>query len=328
MTLANPSAQPRLSLDSIAAAALAIDPVFRDSPQYDCEPLSAALGCQLRLKLELLNPIRSFKGRGADWFLSQRLARGERGALVCASAGNFGQALAYVCRRHGVALTVFAATQANPLKLERMRALGAAVCLHGLDFDAAKDAARAHAAASGDTLVEDGLDAAISEGAGSIAVELLRDDPAVDALVVPLGNGALLNGMARWCKARSPATRVIGVVSSGAPAMARSWRAGRGATPVSSDRVDTIADGIAVRVPIAEAVADMHGRVDDVVEVDDADLVAAMRLIHRHVGVVVEPAGAAGIAAILAAPQALLRPPRRERAVRRQSDAATDPHFS
>ena len=175
MTFSNP--QPRLSLDSIAAAARAIDPVFRDSPQYDCEPLSAALGCDLRLKLELLNPIRSFKGRGADWFLSQRLARGEHGALVCASAGNFGQALAYVCRGHGVALTVFAATQANPLKLERMRALGAAVCLHGLDFDAAKDAARAHAAASGDTLVEDGLDAAISEGAGSIAVELLRDVP-------------------------------------------------------------------------------------------------------------------------------------------------------
>lgn len=294
--------RPRLSLDHMAAAALAIDPVFRDSPQYDCEPLSAALGCDLRLKLELLNPIRSFKGRGADWFLSQRVARGERGALVCASAGNFGQALAYVCRRHGVALTVFAALQANPLKLERMRALGAEVRLHGDDFDAAKTAARRHAAASGDTLVEDGLDAAISEGAGSIAVELLRDDPALDALVVPLGNGALLNGMARWCKARSPATQVIGVVSRGAPAMAQSWRAGLGATPLSSECVDTIADGIAVRVPIAEAVADMHGCVDDVVEVDDTHLVAAMRLIHCHVGVVVEPAGAAGIAAILAAP--------------------------
>lgn len=296
--------RPRLSLDSIVAAAAGIDPVFRDSPQYDCEPLSASLGCELRLKLELLNPIRSFKGRGADWFLSRRLARGERGALVCASAGNFGQALAYACRRHGVALTVFAATQANPLKLERMRALGAQVRLHGEDFDAAKAAARTRAASSGDVLVEDGLDAAISEGAGSIAVELLRDDPVVDVLVVPLGNGALLNGMAHWCKARSPATRVIGVVSRGAPAMARSWRAGRGATPVSTDRVDTIADGIAVRVPIIEAVADIHGVVDDVVEVDDAHLVAAMRLIHRHVGVVVEPAGAAGIAAVLAAPQA------------------------
>jgi peptide deformylase len=295
--------QPRLSLERIAAAAREIDAVFRDSPQYDCEPLSATLGCALRLKLELLNPIRSFKGRGADWFLSQRLARGEHGALVCASAGNFGQALAYVCSKHRVALTVFAALHANPLKIERMRALGADVHLHGADFDAAKAAARAHATKSGDTLVEDGLDAAISEGAGSIAVELLRDDPALDLLVVPLGNGALLNGMARWCKARSPATRVIGVVSRGAPAMALSWRAGRGASPISSERVDTIADGIAVRVPIAQAVADMHGCVDDVVEVDDAHLIDAMRLIHRHVGVVLEPAGAAGIAAILAAPQ-------------------------
>lgn len=294
----------RLSLSRIAAAAEQIDPVFLHSPQYDCEPLSAALGCSLRLKIETCNPIRSFKGRGADWFLSQRLARGERGALVCASAGNFGQALAYACRKHGVALTVYAARTANPLKLERMAALGATLCLDGDDFDAAKAAARMHAAASGAALVEDGLEPAISEGAGSIAVELFDDDPALDTLLLPLGNGALLTGMARWCKARSPSTRVIGVVSRGAAAMAASWRAGPGAAPVASERVDTIADGIAVRVPIAEAVADMHGLVDDVIEVGDADLIAALRLVQRHAGVLAEPAGVAGLAALLTAPPA------------------------
>lgn len=295
--------QHRLSLQGIPAAAQGIDPLFLHSPQYVCEPLAELLRCELIIKVETLNPLRSFKGRGADWYLAQRLARGERGALVCASAGNFGQALAYACRKHGIALNVYAATGASPLKLERMRALGAQVHLQGADFDAAKAAARAHAARSGEQLVEDGLEPAISEGAGSIAVELLADDPALDVIAIPLGNGALLNGMARWSKARAPATRIVGVVSAGANAMAQSWRAGRGAACIAGERVDTIADGIAVRVPIAEAVDDMHGLVDAVVEVDDAALIAAMRLAQQHAGIVLEPAGAAGLAAIHALPQ-------------------------
>ncbi|HSX60810.1 MAG TPA: pyridoxal-phosphate dependent enzyme [Tahibacter sp.] len=287
----------RLSLASIAAAADAIDAAFANSPQYDNEALSDALGCRLLLKFELFNPIRCFKGRGADWYLRRRLARGEQGALVCASAGNFGQALAYACRARGVALTVFAAGTANALKVARMRALGADVRLHGADFDAAKAAARVHASQSNAQFVEDGREVEISEGAGTIAVELLREDPAPDALLVPLGNGALLNGIARWTRARSPATRIVGVVARGAPAMRDSWRSGRA---VCGERVDTIADGIAVRVPVDEALSDLHGLVDDIVAVDDADLIAAMRLVHRHAGVVAEPAGVAGIAALLA----------------------------
>lgn len=289
----------RLSLDSIAAAAAGIRREFLHSPQYDCEPLSAQLGCELTLKVECVNPLRSFKGRGADWFLQQWRARGGRGALVCASAGNFGQALAYVCRAKGLALTVFAAEGANALKLERMRALGAQLHLHGADFDAAKEGARAYAKARGATFVEDGEEVAISEGAGSIAVELFAHDTAFDALVVPLGNGALLNGMARWSKARSPATRVIGVVAGAAPAMALSWRAGE---VVATDTAATIADGIAVRVPVPNALADMRGLVDEVVQVQEDDLIAAMRLAQQHAGLVLEPAGAAGLAALLAEP--------------------------
>jgi peptide deformylase len=290
--------QHRLSPAAIALAAHGIDPVFRNTPQYECEPLSAELGCRLLLKVETLNPIRSFKGRGADHFVNELLARGERGPLVCASAGNFGQALAYVCRRHGIGLTVFAAHGANALKLSRMRALGADVRISGADFDAAKDAARAHAAHSGARMVEDGREAAISIGAGTIALELFADDAAIAAVLIPLGNGALINGMARWIRARSPATRVIGVVARGAPAMALSWRT---RSPVATTHIDTIADGIGVRVPVAEAVADMPGLVDEVLEVDDAALIAAMRLAHQHAGLVVEPAGVAGLAGVLVA---------------------------
>jgi threonine dehydratase len=289
----------RLSLTNIAQAARTIDPLFLNSPQFVCEPLSDLLGCRLTLKVETLNPLRCFKGRGADYFVSHWLDGGGGGELVCASAGNFGQALAYACRKRGIPISVFAAAGANVLKLDRMRSLGAQVRLAGNDFDAAKEAAQRWAEKSDATLVVDGLIPAISEGAGSIALELLARDDAFDAVLVPLGNGALLNGIARWIKATSPATRVVGVCSSGAPAMARAWR-NPAAPIIDQPSPNTIADGIAVRVPIAEAVADMHGLVDDVIEVDDDRILQAMRLLHQHAGMVVEPAGAAGVAAVLA----------------------------
>ncbi|MEP7156176.1 MAG: pyridoxal-phosphate dependent enzyme [Betaproteobacteria bacterium] len=288
----------RLSLENIREAARVIDPVFLHSPQFSCEPLGAILNCDVTLKVETLNPIRSFKGRGADYFVRKLSERGAVPGLVCASAGNFGQALAYACRRRKISLVVYAARNANALKVERMRGLGAEVRLDGSDFDDAKSIARSWAASAGMALVEDGREAEISEGAGTIAVELLARTSALDAIVVPLGNGALLTGMARWTKAEAPSTRVIGVVSAGATSMQASWQRGPGGGIVTHPRTDTIADGIAVREPIAEAVADMYGLVDDVVAVDDAAIIRAMRLLHEHAGVVVEPAGAAGLAAI------------------------------
>ena len=120
---------------------------------------------------------------------------------------------------------------------------------------------------------------------------------AYDALLVPLGNGALLCGMARWFKAVAPSTKVIGICAATAPSMANSWREQRvRPTPTAN----TIADGIAVREPIAQAVQDMHGIVDDVLLVSEANIVAAMRLCRQHAGLVLEPAGAVGLAALVA----------------------------
>lgn len=273
-----------------------VDPVFRETPQFEDDPLSDHLGCRLTLKVETANPIRSFKGRGADYFLHQAAATGEDRVMVCASAGNFGQAMAYACRNRGRRLVVYAAETANPVKVARMRSLGAEVRQVGRDFDAAKEEARRHAEETGGWMVEDGREAAISEGAGSIAVELSRLD-GFDAMVIPLGNGALLAGMARWVEETDPGTEMIGVCARGADAMERSWRAGR---PVTRPRTGTIADGIAVRVPVPEAVEDMRGIVDDVVLVDDEQILAAMSLLFRLSGQLVEPAGAAGVAALLA----------------------------
>ncbi len=289
----------RIRLAEIERACSVIAPVFLHSPQYDCEPLSAALDCEVTLKVETLNPIRSFKGRGADFLIHglRDEAVRTRQPIVGASAGNWGQALAWSCRAAGLPLILFASVNANPLKVERMRALGADVRLDGVDFDAAKLAAKSYADATGLRMVADGLDVAASEGAGTMAVELLARGAAYDAVLVPLGNGAMLTGIARWFKAVSPATRIYGVCAVGADAMEKSWRSG---TLIQPESIQTIADGIGVRVPIPEAVSDMTGLVDDVLLVDDATIIAAMRLVYREAGLITEPSGAAGIAALMA----------------------------
>ena len=284
----------RLSLDRIARAAREIDGVFLHSPQFRAESLGEALGVDLRLKVESVNPIRSFKGRGADFFVREITDTAQ--PLVCASAGNFGQGMAYAARRRGMTLDVFASIRANPLKIARMRAFGATVNQAGDDFDAAKDAARAYASAAGARYVEDGREPAISEGAGSIGVELLDWRDGFDTLLVPLGNGALLGGVGTWVRAHAPGVRIVGVCAEGAPSMERSWREGR---VIETESADTISDGIAVRVPIVEALGDLSGVVDDVLLVDDLTTIDAMRRIFSHLGLVVEPAGAVGVAALM-----------------------------
>ncbi len=289
----------RLSIERIEQAAQTIDPVFLNTPQFVCEPLGQQLGTRLALKIETLNPIRSFKGRGADFLVSQVKDDAD---LVCASAGNFGQAMAYACRKRGLKLTIYASTSANPLKVERMRSLGANVILHGEDFDAAKREAKRAAIEQCCRFVEDSLDTETAEGAGTMGLEWLNFPEPLNALLIPLGNGAMINGIARVIKERSPKTRIIAIQAAGAPAMIESWRAGR---VIIHDRIHTIADGIGVRVPVPEALVDMHGLIDDAILVGEDTIIKAMRLLHRHAGIVAEPSGAVGVAAILERPEML-----------------------
>jgi threonine dehydratase len=283
----------RLSIQHIVAASGAIDPVFRDTPQYEAETLREQLGFRVVVKVETLNPIRSFKARGAQFLLSQLSGSPH---LVCATAGNFGQGMAYAARKRGWPITIFVGENANPMKVERMRQLGATVRAGSDDPDELHAQAATFAREQGAQLVEDGREAAIAEGAGTIAVELLRWPKCFDAIVVPLGDGALLGGMARWVKAQCPTTRMIGVCATASPAMERSWRSRR---VVSAPCNGTIAAGIAVGTPFEEAVNDLTDLIDDVLLVPDSSLITAMRLAHQELGVVLEPAGAAGLAALL-----------------------------
>lgn len=286
-----------LNLDNIQRAAREIAPVFRYTPQFEADRLGRRLGVRLLLKVETVNPIRSFKGRGTDWLLASRPSLPDR--LVTASAGNFGQGLAYASRARGVRCEVYAAEGANPLKVERMRELGAIVTLAGRDFDEAKAHAREHARRYGIEFIEDGRDIAITEGAGSMAVEMATWPEPIESVIVPLGNGALLGGIGAWMRHAAPATRIIGVCAERAPAMRESMLAGR---LIETTSADTIADGIAVRVPVPEALDYLHPVVDDIVLVSEGSLRAATQLVQSETGLVAEPAGAAGVAALIEHP--------------------------
>ncbi len=289
----------RLRLDRVRAAAGEIDPVFLDTPSLPCAPLGQALGCAVTLKVETLNPVRSFKGRGTETVAAQARRQGAT-RMVCASAGNLGQALAHSGARRGLDVTVVAATTANPLKLRRIADLGAQVRLEGADIEDARLLARELAQAGGAYLVEDSLDLATCEVADTIGLELLRDDPELDVVLVALGGGALAGGVGYVVRSLAPHAEVIGVQPAGAPAMALSWRRG---TVVQTDHIDTIADGVAGRCPIPEVLDDLLVVLDDVVLVEEESIKAGMRALYEHAGLVVEPSAALGIAAVLERPE-------------------------
>lgn len=283
------------SADGIAKAVGSIDPVFLNTPLRRSDAIDRLSGVNILFKDETDNPIRSFKGRGACTFVAG--VNADR--LVCGSAGNFGQGLAWAARATGTRLTVFAAETAVPGKVTAMRRLGAEVLLMGRDFDEAKEAAKAHAANIGVVYVEDGREVAIAEGAGTMALEIMRDGRDFDAVLVPLGNGALASGVGTWVRHSAPGTQVVAVAASGAAAMAHAVLNDR---PPHDLGLSTIADGIAVRIPIPYAVDCVRAVTDRVLLVDDDRIRAAMALLREHLGIVVEPAGAAAFAAVLADP--------------------------
>jgi threonine dehydratase len=286
------------SVDGILAAYDAIDPLYLNTPLMRHASADAAIGLKLHAKVETLNPIRAFNGRGTDWLLETMPVAGT--PLVTASAGNFGQGLAYAAAKRKRKSIIFAATNANPLKIAAMQRLGGEVILRGDDFDAAKAEARRFAEEKGHVFIEDGAHSAIAEGAGTIALEITRQaeqrGTALDAILVPLGNGALLTGVGAWIRAKMPSCRVIGIVAEVAPAMLLSWHR---STCLSTPTAPTIADGIAVREPVQYALDSMKATVDDVWTVREESIRAAMRFCHAHYGLVVEPAGAVGVAAAL-----------------------------
>ncbi len=246
------------------------------------------------LKREDVHELGAFKWRGALPALERYRDRGATG-VVTASTGNHAVATAWAADVLGLAATVFVPEGASRTKLAKLDGLSAELVVTGADFDETKEHAEAHAKEAGLPFFEDGSEPAQLEGYAAIGDEIVDqlDEPPA-AVVVPVGNGALLAGVGRALGERSAGTRRIGVVSSGAPVMARSWHARR---PVDSDLCDTIADGLAVRVAIPLAVDWLLDTADEMLEVSEAEIKAAV-VAFDDAGVRAEAAAAASLAAL------------------------------
>ena len=255
-------------------------------------------GRELFLKREDVHELGSFKWRGALPTLRAFQSRGSS-EVVTASTGNHGAATAWAAARTGMRATVFAPEGASPTKLAFVERFGADVVLAGRDLDEAKDEARRRAEERGMAFFEDGAERTQYDAYGAIADEIfeqLAGDSAgaLDAIVVPLGNGALLGGVGIATCRRSPTTRRVGAVSAGAPVMAESWDAGHS---VESDSCETFADGLAVRVAIPFAL-DVLGEVaSDIVRVSEREIAEGVAA-YDGVGIRAEGAAGAALAAL------------------------------
>jgi threonine dehydratase len=290
----------RLNIHRIEEAAATINPDFLNTPQYVCESLSRALGCRLVLKIETLNPVRCFKGRGTEVVLSRLQSQGGTKSVVCASAGNLGQALAYGGRSRNFEVMVTASTAANALKVEKMRRLGAKVTLVEGEIEAALEAAVEHAERTGAFLVEDSKNIDTCEGAATIGLELAKLPYQLDVVLASLGAGAMATGIGYALQCRRPEVKLVSVQPRNAPAMTLSFQARR---VVDAGAPNTIADGVAGRYVIPDVLDDLLAVADQALLVSEESIKEGMRLLYLHSGLVVEPAAALGIAALVEAPE-------------------------
>jgi threonine dehydratase len=265
-------------------------------PATPLEPAPPGLTTRpsIYLKREDVHELGAFKWRGALPTIQRYRGDGAAG-VVTASTGNHAVATAWAADSLGLSATVFVPEGASRTKLAKLDGLGAKLVVAGSDFDETKERAAAYAEKTGLPFFEDGAEPAQLDGYAAIAEEIvdqLEEAPA--AVVVPVGNGALLAGVGRALGTRSPRTQRIGVVSSGAPVMAQSWQAGR---PVVSDLCDTIADGLAVRVAIPIAVEWLLDAADAMLEVPEAEIATAV-VAFDDAGIRAEAAAAAALAAL------------------------------
>jgi len=252
-------------------------------------------GSAVHLKIECDLPTGSFKVRGAVYSLSVNAARGPIAEVIAASTGNHGAAVAYAGRLLGIPARVFLPASPNPVKAARIRDLGATIVEIG-DFTAAIDAAYEYAGRTGAFFLHDAADADVPCGTATIAREILEQLPPTDAIYVPMGDTALVRGVAAAAKQLKPSIRIVGVVAKGAPAYYESWRRREAIDTASAN---TIADGLIVRRALAANVAEICALVDEVRLVSDEEMLDAIEWLMTKEGVTAEPSGAAAAAAFM-----------------------------
>lgn len=285
----------RLERRDLEAAEAIVRQVIAPTPCYAWPLLSARFGCEVWLKHENTAPTGAFKVRGGLVHMARVKAAhpGAKG-VVAATRGNHGQSIAFAAGRHGLTATVVAPHGNSPDKNRAMRALGATLVEHGHDFQAALEHAQDLAHERGLIMVPS-FHPDLVAGVASYALELFRSAGALDAVYVPIGLGSGICGVIAARDALGLKTEVIGVVSTEAPAYALSFDAGR---PVSTNSANTLADGVACRVPVPEALDVIRAGASRIVRVSDDAILDAIGVLFDDAHTLAEGAGAAPLAAL------------------------------
>ena len=286
-------------LAEVLAARRRIEPYLKPTPLYRYPALDALTGARVLIKHENHQPVGAFKVRGGINLVSQLTEDERRRGVIAASTGNHGQSVAYAAEKFGVPAVICVPERANPVKTESMRALGAEVVFHGADFDEAREHCEKLAAEHRYRYVHSGNEPALIAGVATCTLEILEASPDVEAIVVPVGGGSGACGACLVANAVRPSIEVIGVQSEVAPAAYRSWRAGT----LVEDATSTFAEGLATRTAFELPQRILRELLDDFVLVSEDALRTATRLMIEKTRNLVEPAGAAALAAVLAAPQ-------------------------
>ncbi|WP_081871394.1 threonine ammonia-lyase [Parvularcula oceani] len=295
--LTSPLGLPQAEIEAITNRA---DPAWDEVAVTPCLPsrkLSAMAGCELFVKYENMQYTASFKERGALAKLLSLSEAERRSGVIAASAGNHAQGLARHSALLGIDATIVMPAHTPSVKVEETRRFGARVLLEGIDYDEASGLAHARCKEEGLTYVHPFDDPYVCAGQGTVAAEMLEQAPQIDTLVVPIGGGGLISGMATVAAARRPDVRVIGVQSDLYPGMINAVRGGT--RPCAGT---TLAEGIAVAAPGLLTRKIVSTLVDEIVTVNEAQLERALSLLLTCQKTLAEGAGAAGLAAVLAHP--------------------------
>ena len=283
------------TLADVLAARRRIRPHLDPSPLRNYPSIDRLVGAEVWVKHENLLPTGAFKVRGGVNLMSQLDAQTRARGVISASTGNHGQSIAFAARLFGVSAIICAPENANPVKVEAMRDLGAEVVLVGKDFDDAREHCERLAREHGYRYIHSGNEPDLIAGVGTHTLEVLEERPDIEVVIVPIGGGSGASGACIAGKSIRPELEVIGVQSAQAPAAHDSWREGK----LVERPMQTVAEGLATRTAFELPQRIIRERLDDFVLVSDDELLAAVAVMIEKTRTLVEPAGAAALAAAL-----------------------------
>ncbi len=283
------------SFVDVLAARRRIAPYLRPTPLHSYPGLDALVGTELWVKHENHQPVGAFKVRGGINLVSQLSEDERRRGVIAASTGNHGQSIAYASRLFGVPAVICVPERANPVKVESMRGLGAQIVFFGRDYDEAREHCEQLASEHRYRYIHSGNEPLLIAGVATEALEILEDQPGIEVIIVPIGGGSGAAGVCVAAKAVRADIQVVGVQSEAAPAAYRSWKNRR----LVEDEMATFAEGLATRTAFELPQRIMWQHLDDFVLVSDAEIRQALVWMIEKTRNLVEPAGAAPLAAAI-----------------------------